>query len=1655
MLAALELAGQVGHRARLRGATGVAGTTRSDNYGKLQGMESTVEALLDKFIFESTSTAEQGSKFERLIKSFLLNDVEWSQRFDEVWRWMEWPDRAGRPDTGIDLVARYRESGDLVAVQCKFYDPQTLLQKSHIDSFLSDSGKEPFKERLVVSTALRWGKHAEEAVRNQSKPVNRIGLHDLIESSIDWEQFDFATPEVLELKVRKRLRNHQQKALTAVRTGFETHDRGKLIMACGTGKTFTSLKIVEDQVPLGGSVLFMVPSIALLSQSLREWSIESEASLRTFAVCSDGKVGHSGDSGEISVVDLAIPATTDPVKLAEQVGNQDVAAGRITVVFSTYQSIDVVAQAQRQAGLKPFDMIICDEAHRTTGVTLTGDSESAFVKVHDTDYLQASKRLYMTATPRIYDDNSKAKAGESNAVLASMDDEEMFGPELYRLGFGEAVSEGLLTDYKVLVLAVDEGAVSKTFQSVMEANSELNLDDLARIVGCWNGLAKIGYAEHDFSADPEPMRRAVAFSRDIKSSKQFATMFDEVVGDYVRTNGIGEGDDARPVLDASVHHVDGTMNILQRNDELDWLKSDPGSYACRILTNAKCLSEGVDVPSLDAVMFLNPRKSVVDVVQSVGRVMRLAPGKKYGYIILPIGIPAGMSPEEALRDNDRYRVVWEVLQALRAHDERFNAMVNKIELNKTRDERINVIGVGTSQPDDDGGDPGQKPENEVQLTLNLESLDAWRNAIYAKIVTKVGTRRYWEDWAKDVAIIADRHRTRLLTILESGHAAQEFTSFHKALQANLNESISRDDAIDMLSQHMITKPVFDALFAEYSFAEHNPVSRVMQTMLETLEGSNLEAETLSLDKFYESVRMRAAGIDNAEGKQRIITELYERFFKLAFPRAADALGIVYTPVQVVDFILRSVDHLSREHFGKGLTDQGVHVLDPFTGTGTFITRLLASGLIEPHDLARKYASELHANEIMLLAYYIAAINIETTFHQQLVDSGLDDAAGYKPFDGIVLTDTFQMTEKDDIGDLLVFSSNNARVEAQRDLDIRVIVGNPPYSVGQTSGNDNNANVKYAHLDKSIENTFGRRSREVNKVALYDSYVRAIRWAATRIGNAGLIGFVTNGGFIDANTTDGLRKTLVDEFTDIYIYNLRGNQRTAGEQARMEGGKVFGSGSRNTVAITFLVKNPTGAGQRARVHYRDIGDYLTREDKLSSVAADTIGTIDWQIVTPNDAGDWINQRTANFEGWPPTAQKSGGVGASVFQVVSAGTATARDAWAVNFSKDRLRVNIARTIEAFNEEVSKLERHASGLPKTGVARLVAVKPILDRDTTRIKWGQALEAQAARGRTLAFRSQSMRKTLYRPFQPSNCYFDADLTHSRYQLPKMFPTAATANYGFDVVAPGNDKPFALLATDRIPDLGIWGSGPSQFFARYTFEPVEDGTLELSDDVVEGYRRIDNITDATLKLYRDWYGDEVTKDAIFVFMYGFLHSPDYRARFGADLKRSLPRIPRIGRHQFAPFAAAGQQLLDLHIGYESAEPYPLTVEGEPSGLSGDAAYDALRVTKMKYGKHGKEWDKTVIHYSPTITVRGIPEMAQRYMLGSRSGLDWLIDRYQVTTDKPSGIVNDPNDWSREVGKPRYILDLIAKVTTVSVETMKIVDSLPPLQIIDDMTQAS
>ena len=1624
---------------------------------------------------ENQPKAKYGIAFEKLMVNYFKTDPTLKNQFDEVYRWTDWRYNGGKADTGIDLVARRVDDGTWTAIQCKFYDSKARIQKSHLDSFFeasghsfdTEEGRQHFGSRLIISTTDHWSSHAEDALANQIIPTSRIGISAIAESPINWD-VAFPGSEIRDKTIQINLsqretfepRPHQQAAIDKAIEGFKTHDRGKLIMACGTGKTFTALRLAERVAEDNGGkarILFLVPSISLLSQTLKEWTAQGRLDMRAFAVCSDSKVSKKAE--DIAVYDLEVPVSTEGKDITTRFESGKRAKG-LNIVFSTYQSIQAVHDAQ-QVGLDDFDLVICDEAHRTTGITLAGEDASNFVRVHDADYIKAAKRLYMTATPRLYDEAVKGKAEEHSAELASMDDEAIYGPEFYRLGFGEAVDKGLLTDYKVLVMTVDESVAAQAMAH--SENNQVNLSLASAMIGAWNGLAKrsgdLQGKKGGFEEDAQPMQRAVAFAKDIKTSQLIAETYPSLIGTHqelLKEKAVLNDVSLTNVdLHVAAQHVDGGMNAMERGTKLSWLESPAGEHESRMLTNARCLSEGVDVPALDAVIFFNPRNSMVDVVQSVGRVMRKSEGKDYGYIILPVAVASNVSPAEALNDNQRFKVVWQILNALRAHDDRFNAKINSIALNGTagqEDLPIDVVHVPRDDEKSDAeklkeADETKSPEpladsSTVTQQIALFSLEQWQEAIYTKLVDKVGTRTYWEDWADDVATIAENQITRIRALLDGadGSLRTEFDSFVEGLRNNLNDGISEEDAISMLSQHLITAPVFNALFENHDFITHNPVAQVMEKMVKALSKANLDTETESLEKFYESVRVRASEVNSASGKQQVIKELYERFFRKAFKKQSEALGIVYTPVEIVDFILRAADDVSKKHFGKGLTDEGVCILDPFAGTSTFTVRLLQSGLIKPEDLARKYANELFATEIMLLAYYVSAVNIETTYNALCEEAALrngEPAPEYVPFTNIALADTFQIHEEGDIPDLNIFRENNETIERQKQAPINVVIGNPPYSAGQKSANDLNANLKYPSLDKRIAETYAAKSTAQLKNSLYDSYLRAFRWATDRIGDQGVVAFVSNGGWIDGNTGDGVRLSMAEDFTDLYVFNLRGNQRTAGEQSRKEGGKVFGSGSRNTVAITIGVIDPSKSA--FDLHYRDIGDYLTAEEKLRIVDTSLVGNVDWQSITPNREGDWLGQRSEEFTTWPViSAKKENTRKTSFFAVNSGGVGTARDAWAYSFSRSKLIGNVRRSLDFFN---------AIGDTKT-------------IDPAEIKWSSRYDQLKKRGAKLSFDNRACRVGAYRPFCRQHLYFSSDFNDRRGQLPSMFPTPGHRNVGFVLTGAASHYEFGLIVTDLLPNSHTLDTG--QYFPRFTWAAVEadDGGLfgegtavkqgEASvygsiGEVVDGYVRVDNITDEIKALYRDALGSDITGDDIFHFVYGKLHDPVYRTKYAADLKKMLPHIETpSSRAEFDKFAAAGQKLMDLHVNYETVEPWPLDIQ-----VKGDEAdRETWRVLKMKWAKRkdpetGKNVnDVTKLIYNKRVTIAGIPEEADEYMLGSRSAVAWLIDRYQVKKDKASGIVNDPNDWADEVGNPRYIVDLIGKVVRVAMETVRIVDGL-------------
>ena len=1660
--------------------------------------KSALDALLDEYRARATSEREKGTLFEELTRQFLLHDARFAHQFKEIYLWSEWPERR-TGDTGIDLVAiPVRDGEGPVAIQCKFDALGHRIQKADIDSFLSASGKEPFGRRIVVDTSgAPWGKNAQDAIEGQQIPVSRVTLADLRDSDIDWRTYSLGSTQAPKTRERKVPRDHQVRARSAVMSGFEEHDRGTMVMACGTGKTFTALTIAREFVEKEGGtarILFAVPSLALLKQTLDDWAAEADGAFTAWAVCSDTKVSSSArnDTAEESAVDLPIPATTDGQRLADSLNANNATEG-LQVVFATYQSIEVIHRAQEIAGdeWRDFDLIICDEAHRTTGATLTGEDESAFTKIHSNEFIRRAKTLYMTATPRIFAENLKDRASEKDVILTSMDDQDTYGPFFFRLGFGEAVEKNLLTDYKVIILTVSEEEVAQHYQAIAEIGGELPLDTAAKLTGCWNALAKRKNrgSDVDYGEDRAPMRRAVAFCKNIKASKAVATQFPDLVNGPFGLSDLSN-DDASDNLQVECRHVDGTMNAAVRAREMDWLTEGAGTDevpVCRILTNARCLSEGVDVPTLDAVLFLSPRKSQVDVIQAVGRVMRRAEGKDFGYIILPVAVPSGMSPEQALDDNKRFQVVWQVLKALRAHDERLDAAINSMELNGHGPENIIVeqVSLEKAKKKDDPLDGAAPDEDEagagssgtttdgviqgIQGQLTLLPSD-WKESVFGRIVKKVGSSLYWEDWSKDIATVADRYIHLIDRLLEDPERQDAFQEFVNALRATLNPAVDNESAVEMLAQHILTAPLFDAMFPDHSFSKQNPVSRAMNTIVEMLASHSMfENERRELDSFYRAMVERIEAVHTLAGKQEIMRTLYDRFFSQAFPRMSERLGIVFTPVEVVDFITRSADDAMRTAFGQSLGDPGVAIIEPFAGTGTFVARLLQLGVIPPDALEHKYKNEIFANEFVLLSYYIASINIEQVYHQVRAEQGVDE--GYVEFPGMTLTDTFQLHEGDGTitEDFEGLAANNERAKAEKDSAITVIVMNPPYSSGQNSANDDNQNLAYPRLDARIADTYADRSSGVNKNSLYDSYFRALRWASDRIGERGVIAFVSNSSFVDGNSADGVRLSLQEEFSQIFIYDLKGNARTSGERRRREGGNVFEEGSRTGVAITVLVKDPSHSGT-AEIFYVEAEDYATRQEKLDQIRSfrsieGISGADAFRSITPNQHGDWISSRNERFVTFQEIGNKSLKGKEStpaLFRQFSRGLATSRDAWCYNFSQEALESNMRRMIDNYNAAVE------AGTTAEAI----------NTDSTQINWNRQLIRDLVSRKHHKFNADSIRCGIYRPFCAQSVYFAREMNDMIYQLPQFLPTAFHRNLTI-AVEDDSRKELTSLMTDLLPDLHTMGT--TQTFPLYTWEPLSptsgsepdlfadlvtasespadgeatasflDFSRPIGDQIpviLDGYRRVDNVTDATLASYREHYGDAgITKEDIFFYVYALLHHPEYRERYEDDLKKMLPHIPRAAG--FHTYASVGRELADLHVNYERVEPYP-SVQEEASLHAPANPWERYRIgeRKMRFPKLGRrDKDFTRLEYNDYVTLTGIPAEAQGYSISGRSPLEWIIDRYHVKTDKASGIVNDPNDFLREQGRPDAVVDLIKRLVTVSMRTQELLATLPALEI--------
>ncbi|GAA8099257.1 DEAD/DEAH box helicase [Helicobacter pylori] len=1582
----------------------------------------------------------KGSWFEKVSKRF-LKEHDSADEYESIDLWSDWKLRGNEGDKGIDIVIT-TTSKEYIAVQCKFHQDSVSLNDiaTFLSKLQSGVGEVGFKKGIIISTSNLSSNALEEIEQiRKSKGIDIVGIseEDFIYSQIDWEKFDpTKTQDELPLCDKKKPRHHQIEAINATKEYFSNpkNTRGKLIMACGTGKTYTSLKIMEALEPK--ITLFLAPSIALLSQTFREYAQEKSEPFYASIVCSDDKVGkgkknkNDDDTDDINFSELPNKPSTrieDILSVCEKAQKEN----KRFIIFSTYQSALRIKEAQ-EAGLGEIDLVICDEAHRTVGAMYSSnerDDKNAFTLCHSDGNIKAKKRLYMTATPKVYSESSKAKAKESDNAIYSMDDEDIFGEEIYTLNFTRAIALDLLTDYKVMILAVRKENLSGVTNSVNKKISRLeaegtkldkkliNNEFVCKIIGTHKGLAKKDLIalddenkqDHDLQNknDTTPSQRAISFCKSINTSKNIKDSFETIMECYneeLKKKSFKN-------LTISIDHIDGTMNCKVRLEKLEELNEfEPNT--CKVLSNARCLSEGVDVPALDSIVFFDGKSAMVDIIQAVGRVMRKAKHKKRGYIILPIALEESeiQNLDEAV-NNTNFKNIWKVIKALRSHDP---SLVDEA----TFREKIKIFGSDdnnndeTNQDDEelkkDKTDKTKQDPKQAQKTLfDAILLQDLANAVYNVMPTKLGDRNYWENFTKKTGNIARTLNNRLKDIFDKN--PEFFHGFLDSLKGNIHSNIKEDEALDMITSHIITKPIFDAIFGDNI---KNPISKALDKMVEKLSTLGLQGETKDLKNLYESVKTEALHAKSQKSQQELIKNLYNTFFKVAFRKQSEKLGIVYTPIEVVDFILRATNGILKKHFNTDFNDKNITIFDPFTGTGSFIARLLSkeNDLISDEALKEKFDKNLFAFDIVLLAYYIALINI--TQAAQNRDGSL------KNFKNIALTDSLDFyEEKTDKGVFDFFEDLKENKEIKSTIEkqnIRVIIGNPPYSAGAKSQNDNNQNLSHKKLEKRVYEKYGKNSTAKVGKTTRDMLIQSIYMASELLKDKGVLGFVVNGGFIDSKSGDGFRKCVAKEFAHLYVLNLRGNARTSGEERKKEGDGIFDSGSRATIAIIFFVKD--ASVKNSAIHYYDIGDYLKREDKLHRLANFTnLDAIKFETIIPNNKGDWINQRDDAFEKLIPLKRDKKRQNPSVFDTNSNGVATGRDPWVYNFSPDALMQNVQKCIDTYNADLKRFNAHFREAFKQrtkGIKSGQLYKQLNDSeittDKTKIAWTDGLKNNLIKNKNLQESNEKrIRLAMYRPFNKQWLYWDKDLIHRQYQLPKIFPNKDAQN----VVINTTIRNFSALVSDAITDTHFIGDANA--YPLYCY----DG-LGNRHHAISGY---------ALNLFRKHYEDNsIAEEEIFYYIYAILHHKGYLEKYKNSLTKEAPRIGL--SEDFKELSILGKELAKLHLNYESEEmhasvEYKTLMNAEEKGY-----YD---VETMK-----KKGDS--IHYNNHIAITKIPKKAFEYVVNGKSAIDWVIERYQKTMDKDSLIENNPNDYK----DGKYVFELLCRVIKLSEKSVDLIEKI-------------
>jgi len=1497
-----------------------------------------------------------------------------------VYFWKEFASKNGFiiQDTGIDLVAE--KNGHLYAVQCKNHSKD--ISWKDLGTFVGSLMLKNFNFKGGILVANKLTMEAERKIEEIKKDIITIPVSD-IEEYLEKAQALLEGKQIE--KERKELRPYQKEAIESVIKGFGSNDRGKLIMPPGTGKTLVSLRIAES-FGKGSLILFLCPSIALLDQSIKAWLRDSEIPINSYAVVSDAGVGKD----ELNAKSLlSFPATTSTQELIEAFSlDKD----KLNVIFSTYQSLDVIKEAQI-LGLPEFDLILSDEAHRTAGVSKK--EETNFKLIHSNENIKGKKRLYMTATPKVFDvkGEEKRKIEEENLIkIFDMDDEEIFGPKFFEYSFRKAIEEGYLSNYRIVAMELDKKEVQKELYEYLISAGSLDIDETTKLVGLGRLVKGEVYNEDGNPLDLK-IKSGIVFTNRVSKSKQIAEEFSRIFQEYYKTTPPAE-----------VKHIDGNMSAFEKRNRIDWLKGGDDNKA-HILTNAKVLTEGIDVPALDFVAFLDSKESIVDIIQAVGRVIRKAEGKEFGLIFIPLVVDTEKKNIDEQVEKTSYKTMWQVIGALASLDSAFEAQIRHILI-------------------EDGGrngkDKDKDPNREILIIdkgnmKQKELYEPIRRYLSAKIVKsfRLGSI-FLKDWAVETAEIAKALKDQIQIALEKDQSfRQKFEELREALSTVLNEGIEEQDTTDLIVQYILTKPIFDAVF-EYK----DRTDEILDSIFEYFKHF-LENNIKGLDKFYEEVQNRAKGLRNEEERQEFLRHLYTNFFNVAFKEKTDEAGIAYTPVPLVSFITKLVNYLTQKHFGKQLHDENVVLLEPFAGTGTFIS--LAIENMDPQKLEEKLQrKEIWANEILLLPYMAMTKNIESVISKK--------TGKLIPFETALWTDSFALMEKlyerkTPQLPAIIPEKFKEMIEKQLKAKVNVIISNPPWRAGKENENEGRKNVEYKNLRKRINQTYVENAKNLGAglpKSLYDTYMQALRMATDRI-EEGLIGFVLNSGWLKGLAGRGVRKVLREEFAEVYVYDLKGDARTSGEERRRQGENVFGDQSRAGVCLLFLVKKKDKK-EPAKIYYKAVKDYAKRGEKEVELKEweEKLDQIPWQEVIPNDEHDWIDQGDREFQNFVKLGDKNNKHDITVFHTYSSGLKTNRDGYAYNFSKDDLKNYMGRLIDTFNEH---LEKVGEEITKENLEEKI------EKDQRKIKWDGTLKNWLFRLKDKQiYKEDRVFSAFYRPFVPTQVYFDKVFNNSTYQLPSIFLTQNAENLAIAVSGKGSAW-FDTFITDRIVDFGSMYN--TQIFPLYTYTTEN----KLFDKTIQKQY---NITDQALKHFQKALNDDsITKEDIFYYIFGVLSTPSYVEKFKNNLSKDLPRVPILD--SFKDISKLGKQLAELQLNYGRYVSAVVMKDKEKPNLpeysnlifeGNDSAFDEY-VEKVRVDKKNRE-----IVINGKVKVQNIPEFAFECRVGNYPPIEW-ISRYLVKQeDKDTGIIWDPKIKIEE------FTDMVKKLIAFSEKCLEIKEQL-------------